>query len=142
MTRDKDRTPVAQNVIAVCTKCKLELNHVVVSHNMAGIVERVKCHTCGTEHKYRSEKKKESKKSLKNPKKGTRTRKVDVSRDFEKLAERFKEKVPVPYTMSGSFESDDVIDHKTFGMGIVIRVSYQKMEVAFHGGPRILACNR
>ena len=34
--------------------------------------------------------------------------------------EKFKEKKPVNYSMSGTFKEDDVIDHKTFGMGIVI----------------------
>jgi hypothetical protein len=43
MTKDKDRTPVAQNVITKCTKCDMELNHVVVANNAAGIVEKVKC---------------------------------------------------------------------------------------------------
>ncbi len=49
MTKDKDRTPVAQNVVTKCTKCEMELDHVVVAHDAMGIVERVKCHTCGSE---------------------------------------------------------------------------------------------
>ena len=67
---------------------------------------------------------------------------MDLTKIFEKLAEKFKEKEPLPYSMSGSFKNDDVIDHKTFGMGIVISASKDKMEVAFSGGPRILVCNR
>jgi hypothetical protein len=97
MIKDKDRTLVAQDLITMCTKCKMELNHVVLFHNM---------------------------------------------KDFEKLAEKFKDKNPVPYSMSGSFKEDDVIDHTTFGIGFVESVSYQKMEVAFSGGPRVLVCNR
>jgi uncharacterized Zn finger protein len=53
-----DTTPVAGNMIALCTKCGMELNHVVVAHNARGKVEKVKCLTCGTEHKFRSSKKK------------------------------------------------------------------------------------
>jgi hypothetical protein len=44
--------------------------------------------------------------------------------------------------MSGSFKDDDVIDHKTFGTGIVISASYYKMEVAFSDRTRVLVCNR
>jgi hypothetical protein len=139
MTKDKDRTRVAQNVITMCTKCETELNHVVVAHDAAGIVERVKCHTCGSEHKYRPDKKRATKKSSK---KSISTQEVDLTKTFEKLAEKFKEKKLLPYSMSGSFKNDDVIDHKTFGMGIVISASSDKMEVAFSGGPRILVCNR
>jgi len=139
MTKDKDRTPVAQNVITVCTKCEMELDHVVVAHNAAGIVERVKCHTCGGEHKYRPDKKRATKKTSV---KQIGTKEVDSRETFERLAQKFKEKKPLPYRMSGSFKNDDVIDHRTFGMGIVISASHDKMEVAFSDGPRILVCNR
>jgi hypothetical protein len=139
MMNDKDRTPVAQNVITICTKCAMELNHVVIAHNKSGMVERVKCHTCGSEHKYRPEKKRPVKKEAK---KSTGTRKVDSTKAYETLLEKFKEKEPLPYSMSGSFKDDDVIDHKTFGMGIVINASYYKMEVAFSDRTRLLVCNR
>ena len=139
MTRDKDRTPVAQNVITMCSKCGMELSHVVVAHNATGIVERVKCHTCGSEHKYRPDKKKAT---MKSTKKIISTHEADFTKTFEELAEKFKEKEHLPYRMSGSFKNDDVIDHKTFGMGIVIRAFDDKMEVAFCDGPRILVCNR
>jgi uncharacterized Zn finger protein (UPF0148 family) len=139
MTKTKDRTPVAQNVITMCTKCKMELNHVVVAHNGEGIVETVKCYTCGTEHKYHPDKKRAVKKSTK---KSIRTREVEPTKTYEELAERLKNKKPLPYSMSGSFQNDDVIDHKTFGMGIVIGASHDKMEVAFSDGSRILVCNR
>jgi hypothetical protein len=139
MTKDKDRTPVAQNVITLCTKCEMELNHLVVAHNGKGKVERVKCLTCETEHKYHPDKKKAPRKAAK---KSPVTQKVDFAKTFEELAEKFKDKKPLPYSMSGSFKKDDVIDHKTFGMGIVTNASYDKMEVAFYDGPRFLVCNR
>jgi hypothetical protein len=139
MAIDKNRTPVAENVMTTCTKCEMELNHVVVAHNAAGIVERVKCHTCGSEHKYRPDKKRATKRASK---KSIRIQAVDLTKTFEELAEKFKKKMPLPYSMSGSFENDDVIDHKTFGMGIVISASHDKMEVVFSDEPRILVCNR
>ena len=80
MTKDKDRTPVAQNVITMCTKCEMELNHVVVAHDAGGIVERVKCHTCGSEHKYRPDKKRATKKTSK---KSISTQEVDLTKTFE-----------------------------------------------------------
>jgi hypothetical protein len=139
MINDKDRTPVAQDVMTICTKCAMELQHVVIAHNMSGIVERVKCHTCGSEHKYRPEKKMAVKKAVK---KSTGTRRVDPTKAYETLLEKFKEKDPLPYSMSGSFKDEDVIDHKTFGTGIVINASYYKMEVAFSDRTRLLVCNR
>ena len=58
---DIDRTPVAKDIITDCSRCKLELNHIVVRHNKEGIVDRVKCHTCGFEHKYKTVAKKKAK---------------------------------------------------------------------------------
>jgi hypothetical protein len=139
MTKDKDRTPIAQNVITLCTKCEMELNHVVVAHNATGKVERVKCLTCQTEHKYRSDKKKPPRKATK---KSPVAPKVDSAKIFEELAERFKDKKPLPYSMSGSFKKDDVIDHSTFGKGIVTNTSHDKMDVAFVDRSRCLVCNR
>ena len=65
-----------------------------------------------------------------------------MTKTFEKLAEKFKGKKPLPYSMSGSFKNEDVIDHKSFGMGIVTSASHDKMEVVFSDGPRTLVCNR
>jgi len=96
MTKDKNRTPVAQNVVTMCTKCEMELNHVVVAHNATGIVERVKCHTCGSEHKYRPDKKRAAKKSSK---KSIGTHDADLTKTFEELAEKFKKKERLPYSM-------------------------------------------
>ncbi len=141
MIKDKDRTPVARDLVTRCARCKLELSHVVVVHNPEGIVYRVKCKTCGSEHKYHPDKRRPPAKPLKKKERKV-TREEDFAREFEKLAEKLKEKESVSYSMSGSFKPDDVIDHKTFGMGIVKSVSHQKMEVAFSDGLRILACNR
>jgi hypothetical protein len=49
-----DRTPVAHDVYTYCTKEKHETWHVVRNHNASGIVERVVCKACGSEHKYKS----------------------------------------------------------------------------------------
>ncbi len=136
-----DKTPVAKNLLTKCTKCKKELEHIVVTHNADGIVERVKCLTCESEHKYRPAKKPVKKKAAAR-KKTTRAKKEDPARNFEKLSEKFKGKKQLPYTMEGSFKADDVIDHPTFGMGIVVEATSQKMEVIFEDKLRILVCNR
>jgi hypothetical protein len=138
MATDKDKTPVAENVITMCTKCKMELSHVVIAHNTKGVVAKVKCNTCGSEHKYSPERKT----PRKTAKRGARTKKADYTEEFQNLVEKYKGKEPVHYSMSGSFEPEDVLDHQNFGMGIVMSVSYQKMEVAFPDRLRVLVCDR
>ena len=76
------------------------------------------------------------------PRKRVRPKKKDPARDFKRLTEKFKEKKPMRYSMSGSFKADDVIAHDTFGIGFVISTSYKKMDVVFSDRLRILVCNR
>ena len=139
MIKDKDRTPVAQDIIAMCTKCRMEFNHVVISHNNKGIVDKVKCHTCKSEHKYRSGKKASA---TKNGAKKAAVKKADPGKDFQMLIERLAEKAPLPYKMSALYNNDNVIEHSIFGKGIVINTYSQKMEVIFADGSRILAMDR
>jgi len=139
MTQSKDRTPVAQSVATLCTKCKLELNHIVICHTMEGIVARVKCLTCGSEHKYHPEKKKTPRKTARVPGKTAVSKKAQTVPDFAQLSEKLRDREPVLYNRSESFKVDDAINHKTFGMGLVTKVSRQRIEVLFFDGSRTLA---
>jgi len=143
MTPDKDRTPVAQNISTRCTKCKMELNHTVISHTMDGIVARVQCRTCGSEHTYHPEKKKAPRKTARTTGKTAAAKKSQpTASDFAALSERLRDREPVSYSMSGSFKRDDVIDHPAFGIGLVMKDSHQRIEVLFSGGLKTLACDR
>jgi hypothetical protein len=136
MTENENKTPVAPIVAAKCTKCKTLVDHGVISQNAEGIIQKVKCLTCGSEHKYNPEK-------IKAPrKKAVRIKKVDPARDFGLLTEKFKGKKPLLYTMSGSFRIEDVIDHNIFGTGVVISAFNRQMEVVFSDRPRILVFDR
>ena len=135
---DIDRTPVAKDIITVCSRCNLELNHIVVRHNTEGIVDRVKCYTCGFEHKYKAIKKKaETTKKRKSP-----VRKKSPEKDYEALMEKNIDIVPVQYSMKASFSEGEIIDHKTFGKGIILETSFERIEVLFQGGIKTLAANK
>ena len=135
---DIDRTPVAKDIITVCSRCKLELNHTVIRHNAEGIVDRVKCHTCGFEHKYKPVKK--SAEGIKKRK--TPVRKKSPEKGYDALMEKNRDKVPVPYSMTASFSEGDVIDHIKFGKGIVLETSYERIGVLFQDSIKTLAANK
>ena len=67
---------------------------------------------------------------------------VDPAKKLERLIEKFKEKTPLPYKMNGSFKKDDVIEHVTFGKGVVIDSDYKKIDVLFSDKLRTLVCDR
>jgi hypothetical protein len=50
---------------------------------------------------------------------------------------------PIPYKFTRKFNLDDVIQHKTFGIGLVTRViSEKKMEVLFEESSKLLIHGR
>jgi hypothetical protein len=138
---DIDKTPVAGEIVTRCTKCKLELRHVVISHNKEGLVAKVKCNTCGSEHKYYPEKKRLATKKKKEEAAKVAQRNREAEK-FARLLEQNQGKKAKTYGMSENYSDSDVIDHKTFGKGIITKVNYQKMDVLFETGLRILACNK
>ncbi len=136
-----DNTPIDGLLVTRCTKCKTELQHIVLTHNKEGVVAKVKCNTCGHDHKYYPEKKRLAAKK----KKEETARLAKEKREAEKYArlmEQNQSKKTKSYNMSDDYSDNDVIDHKTFGKGIITKVNYQKMDVLFETGFRLLACSK
>ena len=72
-----------------------------------------------------------------------KTRKsMDPAKKLQKLIDKLKEKTPLHYKMSGSFKKDDIIDHDTFGQGVVVDSDYKKIDVLFSDKLRTLVCER
>lgn len=134
MIENNDRNHPPDKVVVKCTKCKKMVDHEVISRSDEGIIQNMKCLACGSEHKFRQTRVKTPRKIVK--------KKIDPARDFGLLTETFKGKKPQSYSMSGLFKVGDVIDHNTFGMGIVISAMNKQMEVVFSDHPRILVFNR
>jgi hypothetical protein len=102
-----------------------------------GVVDRVKCHTCGFEHKYKPVKKKTD-----GTKRKSAMKKRPSGKEYEALMELNVDKTPIPYTISSSFNDGEIIEHKTFGKGIVTGISYERVEVLFQDGIKTLAANK
>lgn len=76
------------------------------------------------------------------PKKRARVKKKDPAKDFELLTEKLSETKPLRYSMSEKFKVNDIIEHDTFGIGVVISSSFKKIEVVFSDKIRALTCDR
>lgn len=134
------RTSVANETLAYCTSCKMDLNHVIVA--MKGDrIAKVQCLTCKKEHVYRAPK------GASEPQKATRTKKAADSEDtnhsieveWEKLMTSHKDLPLKPYSVKGQFALGDKLNHPTFGDGIVGKLIYpNKLEVIFRTDVKIL----
>ena len=57
---------------------------------------------------------------------------------WNELKEKFSDLPPEIYSISGSFRADTIIDHPTFGLGVVTESHPNKIEVCFEEGLKTL----
>jgi predicted RNA-binding Zn-ribbon protein involved in translation (DUF1610 family) len=146
---------VAEELLAYCTKCRLDLMHVIVSMD-GGAIVKTQCKSCGGVHIFRAPKGRENNP---NREKVRRTRKGDTGSSRRKItpgtdpAGDFKQwmelmaaradKKPRDYRMQENFGEGELISHSVFGEGIVLTVpGPQKIEVHFEAGIKLLAQGR
>ncbi len=147
---------VGDNIDAYCLKCKLLLTHVVL-FKVDGMVHRVKCKTCGAEHKYRHapdavENRQKSRRAPSTkagfPKRTTTDLKKDLPDHQAALQWDLKMRNRPPdapvraYAISESYQANDIIAHPKFGVGFVGKIlSDKSMSVLFCDGFKLLAMN-
>ena len=139
MARTQDPV-VAQETLAYCTSCKMDLNSVVVA--MKGDrIAKVQCLTCKKEHTFKAAK------GVTTPKKKTTKKKKDsaeatatsIEAEWEKLMAQHKDAPMKPYSMKGAFLLGDKIHHPSFGDGIVGKLIYpNKIEIIFRTDLKVL----
>ncbi len=130
-------TKVGADIDAWCTRCKLVLGHTILA--MVGTKPaRVRCNTCQGEHNYKA--------SAGETKKGSWEPKVDRERrlarpvvtSWEALLAKKDLSRARRYSTKERFETDDVLDHPVFGIGLVQEVRGDKMQVAFKADTKTL----
>lgn len=137
---------VGGEVDAACGKCELNLAHTIIAMVGQKII-KVKCNTCGNEHQFRgtqplvkatsfaAPKRASSSGSSSAPKKSSAAT-ITVSWD-----DQFKGKdlsKAKKYSPRETFVVDDVVDHPTFGLGLVRAVRGDKVEIAFKQADKTL----
>jgi len=137
LTRPK-KLAAGQEVDSFCTRCQLDLAHVIVAMDGARIA-RVQCKTCKTVHAHRTRAPAPRAPRGEHP----RGRGSLSTRDYDRLTQNRDLSRPRPYRPATGFAGGDVLAHATFGVGVVNRVlADSKIEVAFPGGLRVLVHNR
>lgn len=143
---------IGENIDAYCTKCKLVLAHVIM-FKVGGDVSKVKCNTCGAEHKYRPEKPAAKKTAVRKPPtlKEAAARRTDAAKiknnnapmQWDIKNRNMDHSVPVKdYSIHGQYSARDVVNHSVFGLGFVERiVSDKSMDVLFCDSVKLMAMN-
>ena len=143
---------------AWCTKCKMDLAHTIVAM-VRGLPVQVKCNTCHSFHRYRAPKsggsgKPGGRSAAAAPSrrrsgeaavaKAARARQATVSkaqlRWEELVAPRVAGEGSVQrYDVRGEYGKGDLVDHPTFGVGVVLdELPASKIRALFRDSERIL----
>lgn len=124
---------VGGEIDAHCNKCELNLAHTILA--MVGTsVKRVQCNTCGSQHMYRGEQPLVKAQSFAAPKRASTPRAPRAETKVVTFDEILKGKDLTrakKYSIRDTYVLDDVIDHPTFGFGIVTAVRVDKVDVTF-----------
>ena len=131
--------PVGQEIICYCSSCKLDLKHVIVAHKNgnSGAVAKVKCFTCQKIHAYRHNPgTKGLEEAAKRKAAGRPVREkpqiIPVEVEWRETLSKVQNKASHPYAPTKEFHVGDVIEHPTFGCGVVRGVKDgNKFEVIF-----------
>jgi hypothetical protein len=141
---------VGGEVDAFCTRCKLTLAHTILA--MVGTkIARVRCNTCGGDHAYRSAPGATDRPSSSSSSRGTTSRAASAPRAEkpEKVVISFEEQLAgkdianaPKYSPKDTYQLDQVIQHPTFGLGLVTAVRGDKVDIAFKSETKTLVHGR
>jgi hypothetical protein len=141
MTVPTSSIRVGGEIDAHCNKCELNLAHTILA--MVGTaVKRVQCNTCGSQHMYRGEQPLVKATSFAAPKRasGPRTPRAETKVvTFDEILKGKDLTRAKKYSIRETYVLDEVIDHPTFGFGIVTAVRVDKVDVTFKVEVKTLA---
>lgn len=137
---------VGGEVDAFCTRCKMDLAHIILA--MVGTrIARVRCNTCGGDHAYRHAAG-AVKPTLSAGSRVAKPRAPKASAEakqvisFDELLAAKNTATAVDYNIKTTFAVEQVVRHPTFGLGIVQAVRGDKVDVMFRAENRTLVHGR
>ncbi len=134
---------VGKETLSHCSKCKLILAHIIVTMKSLTEADKVQCKTCKSTHSFKDPSAKKKKTSVEKVIKSARA--ASGRKETASVAELWSKALSKSnqsgkeYTIKGSFQMGDVINHPTFGQGVVEKlIDNNKIEVIFQDDYRTL----
>ena len=130
---------VAKKVYFKCNKCETDRYQVVLAHNSLTSA-KLECEVCKSKNTFKLEEPKRTRTAV--PKKpSTRSKASTHVARWTALRDNNAEK-PTGYNMKKGFEVGAALEHPKFGLGFVVNVTNQAIEVIFEDEQRQLVHNR
>jgi hypothetical protein len=124
---------VGGEVDAFCTKCRMTLAHTILAM-MGTKVARVRCNTCNGDHAFRSAP--GSRSTSSGTPRASKAKKTVIG--FEQRLEGKDVASARKYSPKETFTLDEVVNHPTFGLGLVSAVRGDKVDIIFKADQKTL----
>jgi hypothetical protein len=130
-----EKNSVGQNINSYCGKCKLNLDHTVMAMDGEAI-SKVRCKSCGGSHKFRSplDAKKVRKPRAKKGAGEIATAEIIWAAGLAEAKGKERD-----YSMAAKYRVGDVVNHQTFGKGVVVKLYANKCDMLFKDRERLMA---
>jgi len=134
---------VGKEILSNCSKCKLILAHIIVTMKSVTEADKVQCKTCKSTQSFKDPSGKKKKTSIakviKTAKAGSGKKSTESVSELWTKALNKTTASSKDYTIKGTFQTGDIINHPTFGQGVVEKlIDNNKIEVIFQDDYRTL----
>jgi len=130
-----ENNSAGKSIESYCTKCKVNLDHTIMVMDGEAI-GTVRCKNCGCSHRYRNPLVvQKDRKPRANKSAGEEaTAEIVWEAGFAEAKGRERD-----YSMAAKYRIGDIVNHQTFGRGIVIKLFVNKCEMLFKDRERLMA---
>ena len=130
-----DNYMAGQNIDSYCGRCKLSLNHTIMVMN-GKVVSKVRCKSCGSSHKFRSPIDSQKIRESMTKKRVGESATAEIIWEAGLAGAKGIER---EYSMTSKYRIGDIVNHQTFGKGIVMKLYANKCDVLFRDKERLMA---
>jgi len=123
------------SIEARCTKCRKNATHTIITMGEESPV-KVECGLCSRQHKYRppTATKKAAPRRTVDPK-------IAERKEWQELRPDMDSNTAKDYSMDEAYPVNSLINHPTFGLGLVQRIAgARKIDVLFEDGRKTMRC--
>lgn len=134
---------VGKEVVSYCTKCKLNLAHIIVTMKPDNKnIGKVECKTCKATHAFKDPSQVKASSTKSTTRKKRASTKESISDIWMKALNESTAKSR-DYSIKEKFEQGDIVDHPKFGPGIVEKlIDADKIQIIFRHEIKTLIHNK
>lgn len=130
-----EKNSAGKNIDSYCGKCKLSRDHTIMAMD-GEVISKVRCKSCGGSHKFRDPLVAQKVRKPRAIKGAGEAATAEIVWTAGLAEAKGKER---DYSMASKYRIGDVVNHQTFGKGIVMKLYANKCDMLFKDRERLMA---